>query len=149
MVLHLYMLEANHACNADLPSITMPKRAPIAAVSVARPTDTRQRVDTYVMYLDSSSNINVLYSDSSSDPPTWKTSQPTALRGVDSDTNIACLTMATTPSDESGNEVMLEPASDDTKCFFQKGGVLTEARLKGTDWVVSSFLVAEDSVPAA
>ena len=131
---------------SDLPFITIPKRAAIAAFSVARPADTQQRVDTYVLYLDSASNINMLYTDSSSGSATWKTSQPAALRSVDSNSNIACLTMATSPRDEAGNSVSLEAASDDTKCFFQKGGALMEARLSGLDWSVTTMSVAKESV---
>jgi len=130
-----------------LPSITMPKRAAIAAFSVARPADTQQRVNTYVLYLDSASNINMLYTDSSSGSAIWRTSQPAALRGVDSTSNIACLTMATSVRDEAGNAVMLEEASDDTKCFFQKGGALMEARLNGLDWIVETMSIANDTVP--
>lgn len=117
----------------------------MAGFSVARPSDRLQRVDTYLLYVDGSSNINMLYTDSSSSAgsssssssPTWKTAQPAALRGVDPDTDIACLTMATSPNNASGKPVLLEPASDQTRCYFQKGGLVTVAQLNGTaDWVV-------------
>ncbi|WYZ34070.1 hypothetical protein EsH8_I_000346 [Colletotrichum jinshuiense] len=91
----------------DFPSITLPKNGSFAAFSVARPSDSLQRVNTYVLYLDSSSNINVVYSDSSS----WQTSQPSVLKDVDADTNIACLTMTTTYRDSTRAEVLLEDAS--------------------------------------
>ncbi|KAK4445468.1 hypothetical protein QBC34DRAFT_333125, partial [Podospora aff. communis PSN243] len=67
-ITHLNELNSSYvqSWSTTLPSITMPKRAAIAAFSVARPADTQQRVDTYVLYLDSASNINMLYTDSSS-----------------------------------------------------------------------------------
>ncbi|KAK0652631.1 hypothetical protein B0T16DRAFT_406536 [Cercophora newfieldiana] len=150
-ITHLNELNSSYVQSwpTTLPSVTMPKRAAIAAFSVARPADTQQRVDTYVLYLDSASNINMLYTDSSSGTSTtaiWKTTQPVALRGVDSTTNIACLTMATSARDEAGNAVMLEAASDDTKCFLQKGGALMEARLNGLDWVVETMSIANETV---
>ena len=120
-----------------LPSIDLPKQAPIAALSVARPADPKQRVDTYVWYLDAASNINVLYTDTSSGSPVWRTSQPTALRGADPDTSLACLTMATSPQAANGSPKLLELASADTKCYFQRGGLAVEARLELGDWIVT------------
>ncbi|KAK0634202.1 hypothetical protein B0T14DRAFT_467522 [Immersiella caudata] len=120
-----------------LPSIDLPQRAPIAALSVARPSDPRQRVDTHVWYLDASSNINVLYTDLSSGSPVWRSSQPAALRGADPDTSLACLNMATSPLAADGKPRLLELASADTKCYFQRGGLVMEARLDGGDWVVT------------
>jgi hypothetical protein len=116
----------------------MPNLSPIAAFSVARPQDEQQRVDTYVLYLDASSNINMLFTDTSSGSPTWKASQPPALRGVDPDTSIACLTMATSPNSSTGFEQLLEPASESTsRCYFQKGGEVLEARFDGKDWAIA------------
>ena len=67
----------------------------------------------------------------------WKTSQPEALQGADPDTNIACLNLATSPSNSAQSEQLLEPASPDiTKCFFQKGGLAMEATLVDTEWTV-------------
>jgi len=112
-----------------LPSITMPKLSPIAAFSVARPSDAQQRVNTYVLYRDGL-NINMLYTVGSD----WKTSQPAALKGVDPDTGIACLTMATTAQPER----LLEPASEGTNlCYFQKEGALVEVKLVNEEWVVN------------
>ncbi|KAK3681572.1 hypothetical protein B0T22DRAFT_298541 [Podospora appendiculata] len=120
----------------DFPSITLPKYSPIAAFSTARPSDKSERVNTYVLYLDAASDINMVYIESSN-PSSWKTSKPDALKGADPDTDIACLTMATSNYNAAGLEVPLEQASSESKCFFQRGGVLIQAVLDGTDWVVN------------
>ncbi|KAK3331805.1 hypothetical protein B0T19DRAFT_86885 [Cercophora scortea] len=120
----------------DFPSITLPKYSPIAAFSTARPADKSERVNTYVLYLDAASDINMVYIESS-DPSSWKTSKPEALKGVDRDTDIACLTMATSNYNAAGLETPLEQASSESKCFFQRGGELIQAVLDGTDWVVN------------
>lgn len=115
-----------------LPAITLPKLAPIAAFSVARAGgDELGRVDTYVLYLDGDADINVLYTDSwSGSEVEWKTARPEALRGVDEDTDIACLNM---PSSRKGAEekpVLLEEVEGDTaRCYFQRGGEVVEVRL--------------------
>lgn len=133
---------------ATLPSIALPKRAPFAGFSVARGGDALQRVDSYILYLDAAANINVLYTDSSAAPSSsgsssqapgvvWKTAQPAALKGVDADTDIACLTMPTSFRNAADVGVLLEQASDDaTRCYFQKGGAVVEAKLSQGNWVV-------------
>lgn len=88
-------------------------------------------------YLDASSNINVLYTDTSSGSPVWRTSQPAALRGADPDTSLACLNMATSQVGADGSPKLLELASADTKCYFQRGGLVMEARLDRGDWIVT------------
>jgi hypothetical protein len=117
----------------------MPNLSPIAAFSVARPQDAQQRVHTHVLYLDASSNINVLYTRlNSSGSPTWRTFQPAALQGVDPDTSIACLNMATSPNTSTQFEQLLEQASESTnRCYFQRGGRLLEARFDGADWAIT------------
>ncbi|KAH6845808.1 hypothetical protein B0I37DRAFT_192402 [Chaetomium sp. MPI-CAGE-AT-0009] len=122
-----------------LPDITLPKRAPIAAFSVARRGDTLQRVDTSVLYLDADANINVLSSQAGSESgeTVWKTAKPDVLRGADRDTDIACLNMATTGYNAANVSVALEGASDETRCYFQKGGAVVEVRLDAGrgEWV--------------
>jgi len=114
-----------------LPTISIPKLSPIAAFSVARPSDAQQRVNTYVLYLDASLNINMLYTDTSSGSPVWKSLQPAALKGVDPNTSIACLTLATTRSNAAQSEQLLEPASGSAnRCYFQRSGRV-EAQLDG------------------
>ncbi|KAL0939748.1 uncharacterized protein CTRU02_206358 [Colletotrichum truncatum] len=111
-------------------TITLPEHAVFAAFSVARPSDPLQRVNTYVLYLDASFNINVVYVESGS----WKTVQPSDLKNVDSDTDISCLTMATTYRDPDFGEVLLEEASKETRCYFQRGGQLMEVAFDGVTW---------------
>ncbi len=129
-----------------LPDITLPKLAPMAAFSVARPDDAFQRVDTYLLYRDASSNINMVYaagaatstSSSTTSSVQWKTAQPAALKGVDSDSDIACLNMATSFYNAAKVPVLLEEASEETRCYFQRGGEIVEVRLDAAkaDWVV-------------
>jgi hypothetical protein len=69
------------------------------------------------------------------DESSWKTSRPAALAGADAGTDIACLTMPESMMDGSGGVVLLEPASPETRCYFQRGGAVREVRLNGTDWV--------------
>ncbi|KXH32347.1 hypothetical protein CSIM01_05769 [Colletotrichum simmondsii] len=116
----------------DFPAVTnMPGGAPFAAFSVARSSDTLQRVFTYVLYLDNDANINVIYNDASS----WKTAQPTKLKGVDADTDITCLTMATTHRDSFTQEVVLGAQSFDPRCYFQREGLVREVVLTNDEWV--------------
>ncbi|KAK0719221.1 hypothetical protein B0H67DRAFT_149002 [Lasiosphaeris hirsuta] len=144
-VTHLFELDSTYPLSwpTNLPLITLPKRSPIAAFSTGRQSDTLQRVDTYVMYIDADSNINMLYTDSSTDPPNWRTAQPAALKGVDAGTNIACTTMSTSPRNEGLNAMLLEPVSDDgVRCYFQKGGKLMEGKLDdGVDWNVGEVVI--------
>ncbi|KAJ0311021.1 hypothetical protein COL516b_001723 [Colletotrichum fioriniae] len=110
----------------------MPGGAPFAAFSVARSSDTLQRVFTYVLYLDNDANISVIYNDASS----WKTAQPASLKGVDADTDITCLTMATTHRDSFTQEVVLGAQSFDPRCYFQREGLVREVILStNNDWV--------------
>ncbi|GAB1316890.1 Fucose-specific lectin [Madurella fahalii] len=123
----------------ELPGITLPRAGPFSAFSVARPSDPLQRVNTYVLYLDTEANINVLYTESSSvsadSPAQWTTTQPEVLRAVDRDTDIACLTLATSNNNAAGNPVLLEPASGENRCYFQRAGQVVEVRLDGQEWV--------------
>lgn len=128
---------------AALPAINLPNKAAIAAFSAARQNDAEQLVDAYVLYIDGSNNINMVYTDSSTAQVTWKTVQPAALRGVDAGTSLACVTTATSGNDERGNAVPLEPVSEGNTCYFQKGGVLMEAKMKGLEWTVQSVVIAK------
>ncbi|KAK4237605.1 hypothetical protein C8A03DRAFT_34407 [Achaetomium macrosporum] len=121
-----------------LPAITLPRLAPMAGFSVARAGDPLRRVDTYLLYLDAEKDINVVYTDASAgaERVEWKTARPAALRGADPDTDIACLTMATSFHNAAEAEVHLEEASDATRCYFQRGGVVVEVRLDKGDWTV-------------
>jgi hypothetical protein len=96
-----------------------------------------------VLYLDDDANINMLYTEASSNSDTtgavWRTAAPTALHGADQDTHITCLTMATTNNTAAKQDVPLEEASADNRCYFQKGGLVVEVRLDQgkQDWVVT------------
>ncbi|KAK1498087.1 hypothetical protein CCUS01_12956 [Colletotrichum cuscutae] len=116
----------------DFPAVTnMPGGAPFAAFSVARSSDTLQRIFTYVLYLNNDANINVIYNDASS----CKTAQPATLKGVDADTDITCLTMATTHRDSFTQEVVLGAQPFDPRCYFQREGLVREVILTNNEWV--------------
>jgi hypothetical protein len=135
----------------DLPSITLPELAPIAAFSVARADDSRGRVDTYVLYLDGNADINVLYSSGGAN---WKTVQPRALQGADKDTDIACVGMATSNYGSDTRPLLLGEASAASRCYFQRGGEVIEVRLdvdtgEGTrEWVVTGTVPIPKAEPA-
>jgi hypothetical protein len=123
-----------------LPDITLPKEASIAAFSVARSGDAKNRVDTYVLHLGGDGDIGVLYTDSSAGGDgdgKWKMAAPAALKGADKDSDIACLTMASSPSNEAEQPVPLEEAGDEMRCIYQRGGRLVEVRLDGGkgEWI--------------
>lgn len=120
--------------NKEFPKTIIPKNAAFTAFSTARASDPLQRVNTYVLYVDASSNINVVYVDSDSG---WKTSKPSVLQGVDKDTDIACITLATSPVNVAGSAVNLQPPSNESRCYFQRGGNVIEAVTDGTNWRVT------------
>ncbi|KAK0610362.1 hypothetical protein B0T17DRAFT_110853 [Bombardia bombarda] len=123
------------------PSLVLPKNSPIAAFTVARPSDTgpKKRVNTYILYLDESSDINVIYNV---DEKSWKTSQPEVLRGADPDTNIACLTLTMSASNGTGKLMNLEEATGDNRCYFQRGGEVVEAVMSpGMVWTVTESVL--------
>lgn len=117
---------------ADFPSIPIPKGNSLAAFATARAGDDKQRVNTYLLYQDSDNRINMVWVD---DDTSWKTAAPAALEGADQASDIACLTMPTTFQDINFHELQLEQASSETRCYFQRGGIVQEVVLSGTDWV--------------
>lgn len=117
---------------ADFPSISIPEGNSLAAFATARDSDTNQRVNTYLLYQGSDNHINIVWVD---DNTTWKTAAPTALKGADRGTNIACLTMPTSSRDINLQQLQLEQASSETRCYFQRGGIVRETVLSGADWV--------------
>lgn len=72
------------------------------------------------------------FSGSGDNSVTWKTSESKALKGLDKDTQIGCVLMASIDADNDKNEVPIEEDSEEVnRCFFQKGGKLVEARMSG------------------
>lgn len=128
---------------AELPEIALPKLAPLAAFSVARKGgDARQRVDTYVLYRDANADVGVVYavaSSSSSGEAEWKTARPEVMKGVDKDSDVACLTLATSASNAAKVEVSLEQAGEEARCYFQRKGRVVEVRLDAEtgEWVAA------------
>ncbi|KAK4034580.1 hypothetical protein C8A01DRAFT_38933 [Parachaetomium inaequale] len=121
----------------NIPVITLPRQAPLAGFSVARTGDANQRVDTYILYLDAEApDVNMLFTNSSSGQPQWQTARPAALRGVDPDIDLACLTMPASPAADGESALPIGDELETARCYFQKGGVLTEVKWSNGDWVV-------------
>ncbi|KAH8901737.1 hypothetical protein GQ53DRAFT_740473 [Thozetella sp. PMI_491] len=114
------------------PTISFPKGNSIAAFSTARPNDKTGRVNTYILYQAEDNSIQMVWLDNESG---WETSAPHALAVADNGTDIACLTMPTSELDTKSQVLLLEAASDVSRCYFQRGGVPREVMLSGTDWV--------------
>lgn len=116
---------------SDFPSsIEVEQDAPISAFSVGRPRDAEGRVDTYILYRDGA-DISMVYTNGST---AWETSKPEALQGVDSDTDISCITMGTSPYDATRGQLLLGQGVEDARCYFQKEGVVQEVSLEGGNW---------------
>ncbi|KAJ4287051.1 hypothetical protein N0V88_007817 [Collariella sp. IMI 366227] len=125
-------LKADYALSwpVEIPDITLPERTPMAGFSVARKGDDKGRVETYLLYLGPARNINVLYTDSSVSPVQWRRKKPEAMQGADENTDISCLTMASTLHNTEDEEGPLpEPADDTMRCYFQRGGKVVEVKL--------------------
>jgi hypothetical protein len=119
------------------PDITLSKDATFAAFSVAR-TSLREdqetdRVNTYLLYQDDSTDIKQVWLDNDT---VWLTSSPKALRKADKGTGIACISTPMWPETGPVKANVLNVASKDlTRCYFQKGGKLVEVvHDGGADW---------------
>ncbi|KAK3495372.1 uncharacterized protein B0T23DRAFT_130678 [Neurospora hispaniola] len=131
--------------------ITPPNGAPIAAWITSRPSSPSHFPNTYIFYLDSDSNIQMVYtsfSGSGDGSPSWKTSAPEALKGLDKNTEIGCVLMASIDKDQNGNEIPIEEDSEEVnRCFFQKGGKLVEARMSESAGTGEWKIVGEVPLP--
>ncbi|KAK3399480.1 hypothetical protein B0T20DRAFT_497796 [Sordaria brevicollis] len=120
------------------PDITPPSNTPFSAWVTARSDSRGHSPNTYILYRSDSGDINMLstsFSSSTDDSAvTWKTSSPDGLKGMDKDTDIGCVMMASIDKDNDGNEIPVEEDSEEVdRCFFMKGGKLVEARMSGKD----------------
>lgn len=119
----------------------MPTGASFAAFTTARVDDDEDRVNTYVLYQDESLRISMVYLDNAS---TWETTQPSALGNADEGTNIACLTMPISQRTADGEALELEGVSNEiARCYFQRGGLVREVVLSGTDWIETQTIPLE------
>lgn len=119
--------------DAVFPSINLPDGGSFAAFTTARPDDDKDRVNTYVLYQEESLRISMVYLDNDS---TWTVTQPSALGDADNGTGIACLTMPISEEGTDSEALELEIASNEVaRCYFQRGGLVREVVLSGTDWV--------------
>ncbi|KHE81759.1 hypothetical protein GE21DRAFT_1289214 [Neurospora crassa] len=131
--------------------ITPPNGAPIAAWITSRPSSPSHLPNTYILYLDSDSNIHMVYTSFSGPgdgSPSWKTSEPEALKGLDQNTDVGCVLMASIDKDQDGNEIPIEEDSEEVnRCFFQKGGKLVEARMSESAGTGEWKIVGEVPLP--
>ncbi|VUC28072.1 unnamed protein product [Clonostachys rosea] len=117
------------------PKPIIPLKHSFAAFSIARDpnkVNTSSKVSTFLLYQDNSGDIKQAYVDNDK---TWQTSAPDELKGADNGTDISCITTPAWEKDRTFDGLLLQAASDLTKCYFQKGGKLMEVRLSGTNWV--------------
>lgn len=71
-----------------------------------------------------------------------------ALKGLDKNTDIGCVLMASIDKDQNGNEIPIEEDSEEVnRCFFQKGGKLVEARMSGSTGTGEWKIVGEVPLP--
>ena len=115
----------------DFPSIEIDEDTPIAAFSVARSSNSGS-VNTHILYRDGS-DIRTVSTDGSS----WR---PAGLRGVDLDTQIACISMSTSHYDAAEAMVNLALIGDSNKCYFQKKGSVREVVLEDDEWVETGIV---------
>ena len=83
-----------------------------------------------MLYQDESSDIKQVWTD---DGEEWKQSEPEALRAADMGTDITC-TGPSVSNDTFTEPLHLAPATNETRCYFQRGGWPVEVMLNGTDW---------------
>ncbi|KAI9150722.1 cytochrome P450 monooxygenase sdnE-like [Paramyrothecium foliicola] len=95
---------------------------------------------------DDSVNIHVLYQNSSPDfihlrsednGARWRTTSPDALSGGDVGTSIACTSL--TDFDDEGSQILQTPDVM-TRCYFIKGGFMTEVAFDAEDGCSSATL---------
>ncbi|CAH0021199.1 unnamed protein product [Clonostachys rhizophaga] len=117
------------------PKPKVPLKHSFAAFSIARDpnkVNTSSKVSTFLLYQDDTGDIKQAWVDNDK---TWQTSAPDQLKGADNGTDISCITTPAWEKDRTFDGLLLQAASDLTKCYFQKGGKLMEVRLSGTNWV--------------
>jgi hypothetical protein len=95
---------------------------------VPRPEDTNNNLNTYVLWQDTSGDIQVSWQDDGSG---WKgPSTYPALKGADNGTSITCLTQS------AGLPLVLTGGYDMSRCYFQVGRALREIYYNGSDWSI-------------
>ncbi|KAK9420617.1 hypothetical protein SUNI508_06357 [Seiridium unicorne] len=118
---------------ADL-SEAIPDDTAIGGFAVARPNDTKNQTNTYLLYQDNSGTIQVVWQDDTSG---WKgPSTYDAFDNADNGTDITCLTAAAW--DASGHEVTSNQNMN--RCYFQVGNKVREVYYDGSNWNDEGYL---------
>ncbi|KAK6070677.1 hypothetical protein SCUP515_08286 [Seiridium cupressi] len=118
---------------ADL-SEAIPDDTAIGGFAVARPNDTKNQTNTYLLYQDNSGTIQVVWQDDTSG---WKgPSTYDAFDNADNGTDITCLTAAAW--DASGHEVTSNQNMN--RCYFQAGNKVREVYYDGSNWNDEGYL---------
>ena len=92
-----------------------------------RPQDMQNKMNTYILWQDTSGNIQVSWQD---DDSGWKGPVKfDALAGADNGTAITCLTTSAWPASQ------LQAKWDMSRCYFQINGAIREVLFNGSDWI--------------
>ena len=122
----------------QFPDIRLRLGASFSALAVARSNkDSKNLVNTFIVYQDDDSDIKQVWTE---DGLAWHKSSPNALKGADNGTDIACLTLSTWDGSKIVEPAKILTANYMARCYFQRGGAVVEARLRGTDWFEHSIL---------
>ncbi|KAF2998099.1 hypothetical protein E8E14_004578 [Neopestalotiopsis sp. 37M] len=119
--------------NDDL-SYDIPSDSAIGSFVIARPNNSNNLTNTYILYQDSDSIIQVMWQD---DDSGWKgPSTYDAFNDADAGTDITCVTAA------AWDAVNVEITTNNnlSRCFFQVGNQVREVSYDGTDWSDLGYL---------
>lgn len=111
--------------------IELPPNSSFGAFAVAAQNDSNS-TDTYIIYKTASNDFGYIYNSQK----TWKTGPASdALRGVDTSTDIACLTEGIWQDIR-----VLSSQYDMSRCYFLTGGRLKEVSFDGANWTDQSYI---------
>ncbi|ETS73886.1 hypothetical protein PFICI_14832 [Pestalotiopsis fici W106-1] len=115
-------------------SYDIPSDTAIGSFVIARPDNSNNYTNTYILYQDDDGIIQVMWQD---DESGWKgPSTYDAFNGADMGTDITCVTAAAW--DGSGIEVTSN--ENLSRCYFQVSNQLREVSYDGTDWTDKGYL---------
>lgn len=115
-------------------SVSIPDSSAIGAFVTARPNDSNNLTNTYILYQDDSGTIQTYWQDDASG---WKGPKTyDAFSGADNGTDITCVTMAAW----DGAGVELSSSQDMNRCYFQVNNQVREVYYDGSNWSDEGYL---------
>ncbi|KAH6653345.1 hypothetical protein BKA67DRAFT_569236 [Truncatella angustata] len=118
---------------ADL-SESIPSDTAIGGFAVARPNDSNNQTNTYLLYQDDSGTVQVVWQDDTSG---WKgPSTYSAFDNADNGTDITCLT----PAAWDGAGVEITSNQNMNRCYFQVNNKVREVYYDGSNWNDQGYL---------